>query len=486
MKVFVRVGLVQADGERIIAFLVESCDTIESIMDKIQSTEGIPVCEQQFVFQGRELESHQTLSHYNILDNSTLDVVFQPASTWVSVETLTGQTICIELEQSDRIRNVKEKIQEKEGIPIDLQHLMYEGRLLANEHFLFFYNITDGAILHLARIQIFVKTITGEKFTLTVDPNKTIATMKIQIWDKKVVCPSKQHLFFNCMKLQDDHTLTDYNITANSTLLLCLIMHISVTTLMNKTITLMVKSFDSIEQVKNMIKVKEGIPSDQQHLLFHGHKLSDGCTVMDYNIVEGSTLHLVLRLKDERTLFVKTLTGKTIVLEVEPCDTISTIMDKIHDKEGISPDQQRLIFAGELLQIHRTLISYNIQHESTIQLILRLRGSIQICVRTLIGDTIKIIVQTSDTIKMIKDNIQHTEGVPSDQQQLFFAGHTLRDNYLLSDCKVSDMSYINLICHTHGMQLDLTAQELECSMCCNDIASGDAIRLKNCSHIICK
>jgi len=177
--------------------------------------------------------------------------------------------------------------------------------------------------------------------------------------------------------------------------------------------------------VKKRIYQKKGITVARLGIFFAGKELEDKNTLEDYNIQNESTLHCYMQI------FVKTLTGKIINLDVDPASLLEEIKVEIQDKVGIPYEQQHLIFAGEELENGRTLRDYNIQNESTLTLVPT--SSMKM-----------LVVEGTTSNKEAKSRIQDKEGIPPEQQRLFYGGKDLEDCHTVKDYNIQRQSTLHL------------------------------------------
>ena len=482
MHVFVRT----LHTEKIITLEVDLLDTIENVKAMIQAKEDIPPDQQVLMFAGEILKDERTLYLYGIQRESVIDLVILEKIITIFVKIFARKIITLEVEPSDTIRNVKTKIHHKEGIPPDQQILMFAGEIIKDDYALYNYVIQEESIVDLVNVresvQIFVETLTGKVISLTVQGLITIENLKYMIQDKEGIPPYRQILTFHGIQLKDDHTLPECNIFAESILVLrthgkchlfprakdyasCnttgtvvpfeeirsteIAMKIFVRTPSGNIIILAVHALDTVQNLKAEIQDKESIPPDQQLLTFAGEQLKDGFTLSDFGIQDGSTVLLGLR-SNHMQIFIKTLTGKSIILKVEASETIENVKVKIQEKVDIPADQQILIFDGIQTQNQHTLFDYNIQNDSILHLI-SVSHSIQILIIES-GKIITLQVAPLDTIENVKYKIQDEEGIPPDLQILMFHEKLLENGHTLAECNINNGSRLLLYLRMRKMR----------------------------------
>lgn len=291
--------------------------------------------------------------------------------------------------------------------------------------------------------RLFVKTPNGKTIPFDVDASDTFDAIQSKIKDH-IEGNSYDYCFLNWEHIPKPAPKWLWQ--AGSMQIFVRILH------EEKTISLPVESSDTICALKVKIDRMEGIYPFEQRIFYAGELLDNDSTLAYYNIFAGFSLDLVLESKGGlMNICVETTNGNTIPLKANRNDTIMKVKALIHQQLGIPLHQQKLVYAiaGDSLDDTKLLANYYINNLSTLRLVdhdpSSLLGQIGIHVKfAATGKSIRLYVESTDTIHTVKAKIQAEENIPTTQQILYLPQKRLQDAFTLADYYIQNETTLHL------------------------------------------
>ena len=440
-------------------------DTVAQVKAMIEQQEGIPIAKQRLIFVGNQLHDDHYFLDYRIEHESAVHLVVREGDSFeVYVRAPSGRSHVFEVNPGDSVDQLKTKLRDREGIPCDIQQFFHNGQVLDSNRSLLENNVISGATLRLAidqgrNTQIFVSMETRETFPLWVNGSYTVSRVKEMIAEKKAIEPRLQQIYFARTLLDDDRTLRDYTIETNHMLHVQVVrppsLHFTVTLQGRESSPLECDELANmkIQDLKSILSNKFTACITRQQLFFEGCELEDSRKLSECGIGDGSNLDLIISeptlltsLSDgagRAVLFVKTLTGKTVMVDASPTDTVLSLKEQIHEKEGVAVAHQCLVCGGKVLDNQSTVSECGMQNQSMLHLVLRVpsHGPVNIVVQAE-EQSFELTVALDDSVNNLKEVIEERMGIAASHQTLLVGGVALRDEALLSNCDLKDGTVI--------------------------------------------
>ena len=380
------------------------------------------------------------------------DASMFPHSDWyeqvppleIFVQVMNQDIITLEVDSSDTIGNLKEKIKDKKGFPAEEQLLFFQSKTqLKDDRTVSDYNIQNKSTVKLSlqiyRLEVTILTEGRRPVTLEVNATDSILELKREIQDMTGVPLKQQCLSFAGIELENERTIFAYNIQNKSSINLVVKIKVYlVTPLSQEKMTLVLKPKDNIGSIKDKIYAQTKIPSHRQVLKFNDEELDDVHTLKYYNIESKSKLFLYEAIK----IFVEMLNGTVVTLKLCKSNTIEDVKVRLNLREDIPWDMQRLSFRGKPLRDSDSLSDLNIQNES----ILRYLVMIRIHVKMPNGYEISADFNLDDKIRNVRDRIQSKGGIPPNQHCfLMYNEEKLVNTCTLRHYKLRNGSILSLV-----------------------------------------
>ena len=289
-------------------------------------------------------------------------------------------------------------------------------------------------------------SLTGPPERMSPKPGDTVVDLKSQIQDKEGIPPTQQCLVAAGRQLADELSTSTAG-TQNQS-----VLHLSVRILGGRIIRLQKLVDETVQAVKREILQRESIPVDKQQLFFAGTELENHQKLSACGIQDDGVLDLLTDTPSltgppvGMMLFVKTLTGRTVVLSPKPGDMVLDLKSQIQDKEGTPPKHQCLVSAGRELADKLSISTAGLQNQSVLHMVFRLpRPSlIQVTVEASDGRSFEVDTNVEDTVENVKVTLEEEGGVAKGDQTLLFGGSPLEDGRTLWSYDIRDGSTLHL------------------------------------------
>lgn len=446
-----------------IMLTVSPRDTVAQVKAKIQQQEGFPIKNQRLIFVGEQLHDNHRFLDYPIEHESAVHLVIREGNTFeIYVQTPTAGTRVFEVDPKGPVEQLKTKLRDRDGIPCDLQQLFYRDRLLDSNRSIEENGINSGSTLRLSidrsrSTQISI-SFQQETFPLWVSRYNTILHVKRMIAEKKNISPDFQ-LFFARNVLENDRTLNDYTIETNHMLhvhLARLQFTVTVQGDENGPVQCEELANQTVFDVKSFLFNKLNAPVKEQQLFLEGSELENMSKLSDCGISDGCNLDLVLSqplhpreaAKNPKgaVLFVKTLTGKTVMVDITPTDTVLSLKEQILAKEGVEVGHQALVCGGKILDNDTTVSESGLQNQSVLHLVLRVPSQSPVTVTVECGEqSLEVPLADGATVEWLKEEIASRTGIQATRLTLLSGEVMLYETEPIANYDIKEGTVIQVV-----------------------------------------